>query len=114
MGSLRGVIGNGCPACDSSVYSYCSHKMIHDACCCHGTVPPFVGPGFGGGQFGRPSYCRFQDCTFLEARSCKEHDLIVNCCCDDDYKRKKWNQTFKSFVFNLEFHDFYLFQYFIQ
>lgn len=24
----------GCPLCDSSVYSYCSHKMVHDACCC--------------------------------------------------------------------------------
>lgn len=28
-------IGRGCPLCDRSVYSYCSHKMIHDACCCH-------------------------------------------------------------------------------
>ena len=24
----------GCPLCDSSVYSYCSHKLIHDSCCC--------------------------------------------------------------------------------
>uniref|UniRef100_A0A1I8NR89 CCC domain-containing protein n=2 Tax=Stomoxys calcitrans TaxID=35570 RepID=A0A1I8NR89_STOCA len=24
----------GCPLCDSSVYSYCSHKLIHDTCCC--------------------------------------------------------------------------------
>lgn len=26
----------GCPLCDSSVYSYCSAKMVHDACCCSG------------------------------------------------------------------------------
>lgn len=26
----------GCPLCDSSVYSYCSLKMVHDACCCSG------------------------------------------------------------------------------
>lgn len=25
---------NGCPFCDSSVYSYCSDKLLHDACCC--------------------------------------------------------------------------------
>jgi len=25
---------NGCPYCDSSVYSYCSNKLLHDACCC--------------------------------------------------------------------------------
>lgn len=25
---------NGCPYCDSSVYSYCSDKLLHDACCC--------------------------------------------------------------------------------
>lgn len=30
--SLGGA--QGCPLCDSSVYSYCSHKMVHDACCC--------------------------------------------------------------------------------
>lgn len=23
-----------CPLCDSSVYSYCSDKLLHDACCC--------------------------------------------------------------------------------
>lgn len=27
--------GPGCPLCDSSVYSYCPRKMIHDACCCN-------------------------------------------------------------------------------
>lgn len=32
-----GVIARGgCPLCDRSVYSYCSYKMIHDACCCNG------------------------------------------------------------------------------
>lgn len=25
----------GCPLCDSSVYSYCSQKLAHDACCCN-------------------------------------------------------------------------------
>lgn len=25
---------NGCPFCDTSVYSYCSDKLLHDACCC--------------------------------------------------------------------------------
>lgn len=24
----------GCPICDSSVYSYCSHRLVHDSCCC--------------------------------------------------------------------------------
>ncbi|KOB73795.1 putative cuticle protein, partial [Operophtera brumata] len=28
---------DGCPLCDSSVYSYCSHKEAHDACCCSGS-----------------------------------------------------------------------------
>lgn len=28
--------GGGCPLCDSSVYSYCSGKALHDACCCNG------------------------------------------------------------------------------
>ena len=23
-----------CPLCDSSVFSYCSDKLLHDACCC--------------------------------------------------------------------------------
>lgn len=31
-----GPIARGCPLCDRSVYSYCSHKMVHDACCCNG------------------------------------------------------------------------------
>nr|CAD7611987.1 unnamed protein product [Timema genevievae] len=35
---LTGGSGNrgpyDCPLCDSSVYSYCSNKLLHDACCC--------------------------------------------------------------------------------
>lgn len=26
----------GCPLCDTSVYTYCSNKMLHDAYCCNG------------------------------------------------------------------------------
>lgn len=26
---------DGCPLCDVSVYSYCTNKMFHDACCCN-------------------------------------------------------------------------------
>uniref|UniRef100_A0A1B0ASZ8 Uncharacterized protein n=1 Tax=Glossina palpalis gambiensis TaxID=67801 RepID=A0A1B0ASZ8_9MUSC len=38
--SLLGV----CPLCDSSVFGYCSHKLIHDTCCCTfpGTFTPLV------------------------------------------------------------------------
>lgn len=25
----------GCPLCDTSVYSYCSDRLAHDACCCN-------------------------------------------------------------------------------
>lgn len=33
-GPIPGSRG-GCPLCDSSVYSYCSDRMIHDGCCCN-------------------------------------------------------------------------------
>ncbi|XP_034834074.1 uncharacterized protein [Maniola hyperantus] len=60
----------GCPLCDSSVYSYCSHKHDHDSCCCdNNRYHPFM--------------CRRTDCKFLYANSCKEYHLISNCCCVD-------------------------------
>ncbi|XP_053613422.1 uncharacterized protein LOC128676962 isoform X2 [Plodia interpunctella] len=62
----------GCPLCDSSVYSYCSKKQAHDACCCNSGV-------FGYG-------CQKLNCNFLYANSCQEHHLITNCCCVDLYK----------------------------
>lgn len=35
-GPIPGIQGRGgCPLCDSSVYSYCSDRMIHDGCCCN-------------------------------------------------------------------------------
>ncbi|XP_016951702.1 keratin, type II cytoskeletal 3 [Drosophila biarmipes] len=66
----------GCPLCDSSVYSYCSHKMVHDACCCD-----FAG---GAPQL-RPPQCLYYDCSLLYAKSCYEHALIKNCCCNSPY-----------------------------
>ncbi|KAH8375792.1 hypothetical protein KR200_010507 [Drosophila serrata] len=68
---------SGCPLCDSSVYSYCSHKMVHDACCCDF---PATGPG----QL-RPPQCLYYDCSLLYAKSCFEHSLIKNCCCNSPY-----------------------------
>ncbi|XP_047033559.1 uncharacterized protein LOC124640022 isoform X3 [Helicoverpa zea] len=62
----------GCPLCDSSVYSYCSHKQAHDACCCSSVFNPYN--------------CGKSDCKFLYANSCEEHQLITNCCCVDLYK----------------------------
>ncbi|XP_059058223.1 uncharacterized protein LOC131851711 isoform X2 [Achroia grisella] len=62
----------GCPLCDSSVYSYCSKKQAHDACCC-------------GNGFNSP-YCYKTNCKFLYANTCDEHYLISNCCCVDLYK----------------------------
>ncbi|XP_060805156.1 uncharacterized protein LOC106137416 isoform X2 [Amyelois transitella] len=62
----------GCPLCDSSVYSYCSKKQAHDACCCNSGL-------FGYG-------CQKVNCNFLYANSCQEHQLITNCCCVDLYK----------------------------
>ncbi|XP_072930208.1 uncharacterized protein [Epargyreus clarus] len=61
----------GCPLCDSSVYSYCSHKQAHDSCCCDS--PSFL-PNF---------HCRKSDCKFIYANSCQEYQLISNCCCID-------------------------------
>ncbi|XP_062141054.1 uncharacterized protein LOC133849163 [Drosophila sulfurigaster albostrigata] len=65
----------GCPLCDSSVYSYCSHKMIHDACCCDFSASPQL----------RPPQCAYYDCSLLYAKSCYEHALIKNCCCNNPY-----------------------------
>ncbi|KAH8368789.1 hypothetical protein KR084_004895 [Drosophila pseudotakahashii] len=66
----------GCPLCDSSVYSYCSHKMVHDACCCDF---PAAAPQL------RPPQCLYYDCSLLYAKSCYEHALIKNCCCNNPY-----------------------------
>ncbi|XP_023179271.2 uncharacterized protein LOC111605133 [Drosophila hydei] len=66
--------GLDCPLCDSSVYSYCSHKVEHDVCCC----------GFPGHQL-HPSHCAIYNCSVLYAKSCYEHALIMNCCCGNPY-----------------------------
>uniref|UniRef100_A0A1A9X013 Uncharacterized protein n=1 Tax=Glossina brevipalpis TaxID=37001 RepID=A0A1A9X013_9MUSC len=66
---------NGCPLCDSSVYGYCSHKLIHDACCC----------GFPVAIYRKPPQCVYYDCRILYAKSCYEHNLIKNCCCQKPY-----------------------------
>ncbi|XP_073950817.1 uncharacterized protein isoform X2 [Choristoneura fumiferana] len=60
----------GCPLCDSSVYSYCSYKQAHDACCCENSAST-------------PYSCRKADCKFLYANSCQEYNLISSCCCID-------------------------------
>ncbi|XP_023726424.1 uncharacterized protein LOC111874825 [Cryptotermes secundus] len=57
-----------CPLCDSSVFSYCSDKLLHDACCC---LRPYE----------LPYQCNYADCSFLHANSCREHKLITACCC---------------------------------
>ncbi|XP_046802864.1 uncharacterized protein LOC124418934 isoform X3 [Lucilia cuprina] len=66
----------GCPLCDSSVYSYCSHKLIHDSCCCD-----FPGTSV----YQKPPQCAYNDCSLLYAKSCYEHSLIKNCCCNNPY-----------------------------
>ncbi|KDR23927.1 uncharacterized protein LOC110831758 [Zootermopsis nevadensis] len=58
-----------CPLCDSSVFSYCSDKLLHDACCC---LKPHE----------LPYQCNYADCSFLHANSCREHRLITACCCN--------------------------------
>lgn len=30
-----------CPVCDSSVFSYCSDKLLHDSCCCYVSTNPY-------------------------------------------------------------------------
>ncbi|XP_033229193.1 uncharacterized protein LOC117180794 [Belonocnema kinseyi] len=64
-----------CPLCDSSVYSYCGEKLLHDACCC---TDPYIHE--------LPHQCRLADCSFLHSNSCREHKLIANCCCSDEYR----------------------------
>ncbi|XP_043685125.1 uncharacterized protein LOC122637191 [Vespula pensylvanica] len=64
-----------CPLCDSSIYPYCSEKLLHDACCC---TNPYIQE--------LPYQCKLADCRFLHANSCREHRLIANCCCSDDYR----------------------------
>ncbi|KAG8304044.1 hypothetical protein J6590_103599 [Homalodisca vitripennis] len=60
-----------CPYCDSSVFPYCSDKLLHDACCC---LNPY--------ETKLPPQCKLADCSFLHANTCKEHRLITRCCCD--------------------------------
>ncbi|KAM0728653.1 hypothetical protein ACS0PU_004908 [Formica fusca] len=62
-----------CPLCDSSIYPYCGEKLLHDACCCTDSND-------------LPYQCKLADCRFLHANSCREHRLIANCCCSDDYR----------------------------
>ncbi|XP_037884197.1 uncharacterized protein LOC119634228 [Glossina fuscipes] len=69
--SLLGV----CPLCDSSVFGYCSHKLIHDTCCC--TFPVAI--------YRKPPQCVYYDCRILYAKSCYEHNLIKNCCCQNPH-----------------------------
>uniref|UniRef100_A0A8D8QVV2 Uncharacterized protein n=1 Tax=Cacopsylla melanoneura TaxID=428564 RepID=A0A8D8QVV2_9HEMI len=61
-----------CPLCDSSVYSYCSDKLLHDACCC---LSPSDTDDL-------PPQCGYADCSFLHANTCREHRLITACCCN--------------------------------
>ncbi|KAG5678459.1 hypothetical protein PVAND_008131 [Polypedilum vanderplanki] len=63
---------SSCPACDSSVYSYCDQKIFHDACCC--------------GLAGLQPQCQYSDCSYIYANSCQEHQLITNCCCYNPYR----------------------------
>ncbi|XP_050438701.1 uncharacterized protein LOC126844497 [Adelges cooleyi] len=67
---------NGCPLCDTSVYSYCSDKLLHDACCC-------LDPN------DLPNECQFADCSFLHSNTCREHRLITACCCNQFLAHKK-------------------------
>ncbi|XP_046426965.1 uncharacterized protein LOC124183037 [Neodiprion fabricii] len=64
-----------CPLCDSSVFPYCGEKLFHDACCC---TDPY--------QYPLPYKCQLADCAFLHANTCREHRLIANCCCSDEYR----------------------------
>ncbi|XP_059477873.1 uncharacterized protein LOC132198103 [Neocloeon triangulifer] len=68
-----------CPYCDSSVYSYCSDKLLHDACCCSGGGADPLGPQ----AYPLPRECQFADCSFLHANTCQEHQLITRCCCSN-------------------------------
>lgn len=92
----NGIARGGCPLCDSSVYSYCSGKLIHDACCCSGGKTRFTAPQqlllfsislslYSGA--GLPFNCRGMDCTFLNANSCQEYALIFTCCCNNPYHK---------------------------
>ncbi|KAG4068639.1 hypothetical protein HA402_002330 [Bradysia odoriphaga] len=73
-----GIPPQGCPLCDSSVYTYCSNKMIHDSCCCNGPLGFNGGIGFN---------CPISNCAYLHANSCYEHSLITNCCCNSPYRK---------------------------
>ncbi|XP_055542489.1 uncharacterized protein LOC129728097 isoform X2 [Wyeomyia smithii] len=71
-----------CPLCDASVYSYCDYKVYHDSCCCGSTNGIYNPGGLGSNGIGYGG-CGFQeDCSFIYANSCYEHQLIVNCCCN--------------------------------
>ncbi|KAI5748171.1 hypothetical protein M8J77_022601 [Diaphorina citri] len=76
--SARGPTAQGdakrlnCPLCDSSVYSYCSDKLLHDACCCLSDSD----------ADDLPPQCNYADCSFLHANTCREHRLITACCCN--------------------------------
>ncbi|XP_014247257.1 uncharacterized protein LOC106665383 [Cimex lectularius] len=61
----------GCPYCDSSVFGYCTDKLLHDACCC---LNPYDNQ--------LPLECKYADCSFLHANSCRYHHLITRCCCN--------------------------------
>nr|KAF7389506.1 hypothetical protein H0235_017990 [Vespula pensylvanica] len=52
-----------------------NEKLLHDACCC---TNPYIQE--------LPYQCKLADCRFLHANSCREHRLIANCCCSDDYR----------------------------
>lgn len=71
-----GGYGSNCPLCDSSVFEYCSHKMLHDACCCNGGI-------------GIPYNCQIADCSYLHSNSCYEHSLITTCCCNNPYQYRQ-------------------------
>ncbi|XP_014294700.1 uncharacterized protein [Halyomorpha halys] len=64
-----------CPYCDSSVFEYCSDKLLHDACCC---LDPF--------EHQLPPQCKLADCSFLHANTCRDHHLITRCCCNKVFR----------------------------
>lgn len=112
----KGIPPTGCPLCDSSVYSYCSSKAIHDACCCSGPLgnvipvislivflrkklvnPPKFYTDYSvvnltlclpTGFNGAIGFnCPITNCGYLHANSCYEHSLILNCCCNSPYRK---------------------------
>lgn len=110
-----GIYSRGCPLCDASVYSYCDFKIFHDACwwvskqsimsifCWAVNQNFFFSCGLQAPQ------CQYTDCSFLNANTCDEHQLITKCCCYNP-GRKLWRPSLISrldYLFILLFPFFY-------